>query len=57
LEVEGSIRRMVQGDNHHLLPGIPHRFWAVNDVCTIVECSTQHLDDDVVRLENSKERK
>jgi len=57
LEVDGAIRRMVPTSSHHLMPGVPHRFWAVNGPCTIVEASTPHSDDDVVRLEESKEIK
>lgn len=57
LEVGNDIRRMVPGDSQHLLPGMVHRFRAVNDGCMIVEASTPHSDSDVVRIEPSKEIK
>jgi mannose-6-phosphate isomerase-like protein (cupin superfamily) len=37
--------------------GTPHRFWAVDEKSTILEFSTTHSDDDVVRLEDSCEIK
>lgn len=54
LEVDGETRRMVQGDSQRLLPGVPHRFRAINDVCTIVEVSTPHSDSDVIRIAESR---
>lgn len=52
-----EIRRMVRGEFQRILPGIPHRFKAINGKCVIVEAGTPHSDSDVVRLENSKEIK
>jgi D-lyxose ketol-isomerase len=38
-----------------LEPGIPHRFTAITPDAVIVEASTKHDDNDVVRLEDSCE--
>jgi quercetin dioxygenase-like cupin family protein len=35
-------------------PGVAHRFMALGGAATVVEASTMHDDDDVVRLEPSK---
>jgi len=40
-----------------LEPYTPHRFWAIESPAKIVESSTRHDDRDVVRLEDSRERK
>lgn len=46
----------LQPYQHYTLePGIPHRFTAITPTAVIVEASTQHLEEDVVRLEESKE--
>jgi D-lyxose ketol-isomerase len=37
--------------------GTPHRFWAIDDKAGILEVSTTHSDDDVVRIEDACERK
>lgn len=37
----------------HLPPGTPHRFWALGDGAALLEISTPHSDEDVVRLEPS----
>ena len=37
-----------------LLPGVPHRFTAITPTAVIVEASTKHSDEDVVRLEESR---
>ena len=55
LEVEGKTERLVTGQGYVIPPGTKHRFKAVNGPCIVVEASTHHSDDDVVRLEESKE--
>ncbi len=45
----------LQPYQHFMLePGIPHRFTAITPTAVIVEASTKHSDDDVVRLEDSR---
>lgn len=34
--------------------GVAHRFWAIGEEALLVEFSTPHSDEDVVRLEESK---
>lgn len=46
-----------KGDTIRLRPGTAHRFFCTPDMtlgCKVLETSTQHSDDDVVRLEESK---
>jgi mannose-6-phosphate isomerase-like protein (cupin superfamily) len=48
---------MYPGDSVRLMPETPHRFWIPKgqlDGCMIVEVSTHHDDEDVVRLEESR---
>src|SRR6266403_5927797 len=54
LEVAGTTRRMVVGDHQRIQPLTEHRFRAVNDLCCVVEASTYHDDEDVIRLEESR---
>lgn len=58
IEVSGEIQTLNPGDSVHIPPETPHRFWVprgINAVpCEIVEVSTRHDDEDVVRLEPSK---
>ena len=54
MEVNGKVRRFVQGDYQVIPPGTLHRFKAVDGVCTVVEASTPHWDDDVYREEDSR---
>jgi len=42
------------GDSITLEPGVAHRFRAATTVARVVEASTTHSDDDVVRLEPSR---
>lgn len=51
-----SILRSWSRDALHLPAGTVHRFWAMGEeVAALMEFSTAHSDDDVVRLEPSKE--
>jgi D-lyxose ketol-isomerase len=50
------VMEMAAGDKHRLFPRVPHRFWAAPEGATILEVSTRHSDDDVIRLEESKVR-
>ena len=45
--------RARERDSVHLPPGVAHRFKAVTLTATILEVSTPHSDDDVVRIEPS----
>jgi D-lyxose ketol-isomerase len=50
------MRHYLQPYQHFTLKaGIPHRFTAITAEAVIVEASTKHDDDDVVRIEESKE--
>lgn len=40
--------------SYTLLPGVPHRFQAITDGAVVIEASTFHSDEDVVRLEESR---
>jgi mannose-6-phosphate isomerase len=40
------------GDSIRIIPGLPHRFGS-RDGCVLLEVSTKHDDDDVVRIEPS----
>lgn len=40
--------RLEEGDSIRIRPGWFHKFWCL-DYCTIIEISTPHSDDDVVR--------
>lgn len=55
---EGKITKLVLSgvvrDSLQIPPGVPHRFAAVFGDAVLVEFSTPHSDDDVVRLEESK---
>ena len=44
-------------DAIHLPNGVPHRFMAKSEDALVVEFSTYHSDEDVVRLEESKASK
>jgi len=45
---------MQRGDSVTIEPGVVHRFRALCSEATVIEASTTHSDDDVVRLEPSK---
>jgi mannose-6-phosphate isomerase-like protein (cupin superfamily) len=50
-------RKMRPGDSFTIEPGVPHRFRVASgcgDRAMVVESSTTHSDEDVVRLEPSK---
>jgi quercetin dioxygenase-like cupin family protein len=55
IDVGVIIRQSLKpGDIVHLTPGRPHRFTGIED-SIILEISTHHDDDDVVRLETSRQ--
>lgn len=46
-----------KGDTIRIRPGMAHRFWCTGDMtlgCKVLEISTTHSDEDVVRLEESR---
>jgi mannose-6-phosphate isomerase-like protein (cupin superfamily) len=43
-------------DTYNLPPQTPHRFWSISGPAEILEISTTHSDDDVVRVEDSCRR-
>ena len=50
-----EVKQMGEGESHTLEPKTPHRFSSALDVPSmILEISSTHSDDDVVRLEDSK---
>lgn len=60
LQVNEQLGHLVPGDTHRLPPNTFHKFWIPKDdpfnpFCIILEVSTQHSDDDVVRKEPSSE--
>lgn len=57
IEVDDKTERMTPGQGHIIPPGTKHRFKAINGPCIVVEASTHHDDEDVVRIEESKEIK
>lgn len=55
LTVNGVTHRLNPGDFYRIKPYDIHRFKTIDDVCVFLESSTHHDDEDVVRLEPSKE--
>lgn len=52
---EYTYHQLVAGESYTLEPGTFHRFWSYTDEPAVVlEISSTHSDDDVVRLEESK---
>ncbi len=45
--------RSQSSDALTLPAGTPHRFWALSDYAVLIEASTHHDDNDVVRIEPS----
>jgi mannose-6-phosphate isomerase-like protein (cupin superfamily) len=58
LELGEETLRLEEGSSVRITPGTKHRFWVppgpYAHICRIIEVSTHHSDDDVVRLEESK---
>lgn len=50
--IEGELKDIKPGDTIHLKPGTKHSFYGV-EKSKILEISTTHSDDDVVRLRKS----
>jgi len=49
------VNQLVEGEIYRLTPGTYHRFWsATNDRALVLEVSTTHSDEDVVRKEDSR---
>jgi mannose-6-phosphate isomerase-like protein (cupin superfamily) len=56
LEVEGKGKFVLKPSMYYtILPGTYHRFRALTNVASIVEASTQHFEDDVMRKEPSRQ--
>ena len=53
IRIGREIRELHLGDSVVIEPTTPHQFWSVKGDCHILEVSTHHSDDDVVRLEES----
>lgn len=53
MEVAGKKKRMSDYDTVRIKPGTFHRFTGITDVL-MIEFSTPHSDDDVVRREESR---
>lgn len=49
-----QVRRLQPYQAITLNPFTPHRFSTISEEAVIVEASTEHSDDDVVRLEDSR---
>ena len=54
IQTSGAWLALQTGDSITLEPGVAHRFRAATTVARVVEASTMHDDEDVVRLEPSK---
>lgn len=57
IELDGSTNtiRLYEGDCTHLDPGVFHRFSSLTDEpAVILEISSTHSDEDVIRLEESR---
>lgn len=54
-ELSGTVTELWEGQAVDIEPGRPHRFSALTPTAIIVEASTFHSDEDVVRLEDSRE--
>lgn len=57
LELDGKKRRLKPNQTVRITPGTPHKFWlewGVDSPCIILEVSTFHAEEDVVRIEESK---
>jgi len=52
MEVGDDAKTMVDGDTVHIKPGILHRFTGLDD-SKIIEISTQHFEDDSIRISRS----
>jgi len=52
MELDGVYRVMLPGDKIHVPPNTEHRFWGLEH-SSIVEVSTQHLEEDSYRSEPS----
>jgi mannose-6-phosphate isomerase-like protein (cupin superfamily) len=51
--INTTILRGLDRDSIEIPPGIPHRFFAMGGGAAIIEFSTTHNDEDVIRLEDS----
>jgi mannose-6-phosphate isomerase-like protein (cupin superfamily) len=54
LELSGESETLQPGDVRHIMFFQRHRFRAIGGPCLILEVSTHHDDEDVVRLEPSQ---
>lgn len=54
-ELDGVVSLLYTGGSLDIPSGHPHRFRAITPRATVVEASTVHSDEDVVRLEESRE--
>jgi len=55
IELEGVVYQLETGNSIRIKPGKVHKFWTTNDKgCKVLEISTTHTEEDVVRLERSK---
>ncbi len=54
LNLDGSERHLARGETVRIVPGTPHSFWTGEEGgCVILEISTPHSDEDVVRIRES----
>lgn len=54
IEFDDVVVELPPGNHVTIKPGRWHRFWTKSPKCIVVEASTEHYDDDVVRREPSK---
>jgi len=55
IELDSVTYVLTPGTSIDIPPGHPHRFSARTPTATVVEASTHHSDEDVVRLEDSRQ--
>lgn len=53
LEHGHSVEKLFPGESRTILPNTPHRFSSVRGA-VLLEISTRHSDDDVIRIEESR---
>jgi mannose-6-phosphate isomerase-like protein (cupin superfamily) len=53
-KISGSFFKMIVGDDITILPGKAHSLYGIRN-SKIVECSTQHFDEDSFRIDASRQ--
>jgi len=51
LDIEGTLHLLNEGDSIRIKPGVKHRFRSYTDECFFIEASTNHSEEDSIRVE------